>query len=462
MITPDSWSDALFALFVAMPVIVIALFPLAAAVALRRSRNHRSPDTSVFISIIVPVRGVDEQAHINFTALVTQTAPASLEVLFCVEDEDDPAVRLIRRVIAAADARHARIVISGPRGQRLGKVHNLIAGVSRARGERLVFIDSDVSLSEPGYVAGFVKPLNDAHVGLVTCFPAYRGARNVPAALLAGAVNHDLLGYFSLQAVVDRLAVANGSCLAIRRAVLEELGGLEKIDRHLLMDTLLARAVVAHGYLVHLFPRPAPVVRHRATLREWWQQTYRWQVGMRRVLSLPTFLGFCWTRVWFVTACVYLPIDGFSGLAVAVLGGALLVRLTSALSLNALFLRDRSGIRYLWLLPFLESANAAACVAALVSDRVTWRGRRYRIGRGGVAIEVSRRDVGREVGTAAPPGRDGNSVPTTEADRDEADARRTRKELDPQALDAPGATLDSERLDRRGRGDRAIGLRPER
>lgn len=369
-----------------IPTAIVASFPLHAAVVLRRSRRRRTGRPAASISILVPVHGLDEGRTHVLRQLTGQQTDGALEWLFCVESESDPAVPELRAV-AERDPARIRVLITGPCGERLGKLHNLMEGVAAARGEWLVFVDSDTILPHSRYVREFTAPLRIEGVGLVTCYPAYLKATTVPAALLSGAINHDLLGHFALEAAWGRLRLANGSCMATRRDVLNRIGGFGPQQASLLMDVILARRVHQAGYEVVVHHEPVEVPCRSVTRKIWWNQAHRWQVGMARVLSGPFYTWYCWMRSAFAVAPLLLltatgPLATLAAVTVA-------TRLSVMVIMSQLFVRDRRQLRYVWLLPLLDIVTAVGCWYALLVDRVEWRGRTYRVLAGGVTRRLA-------------------------------------------------------------------------
>lgn len=373
-------------LAIGIPTLIVVSFPLHAVLVLRRSRRHRADGPTESICILVPVRGLDEGTSHALRQLVAQRTDGPLEWLFCVEDEADPALPALRDA-AAADPERIRVLITGSCGTRLGKMHNLIEGLRAARGAWLVMVDSDTILPHARYLHEFVAPLRTESVGLVTCFPAYRNASSVPGALLTGAINHDLLGYFALQSIWGGLHLANGSCMAIRREVLERIGGFGPQSASLLMDVILARRVQEADYEVRLHHEPVEVPCRTVTFRVWWNQAHRWQVGMARVLSGPFYAWHCWLRSVFPVALLMLPF--VTGPLATVAMVAVATRVAVVVIMSQAFIRDRRQLIYLWLLPALEVVTAVGCWYALLYRRVEWRGRRYDVLRGGVTRRLA-------------------------------------------------------------------------
>lgn len=371
---------------IGIPTIVVASFPLHAAVVLRRSRRNSTDRTAASVSVIVPVKGLDEGRSDALARMTAQRTGGPIEWIFCVEEESDPSLPELR-ALAARDPERVHILITGPCGSRLGKMHNLIEGVPAAHGEWLVLIDSDTILPHPQYLDAFTTPLRERQVGLVTCFPAYRRARSIPAFLLSSGINHDLLGYFAIESLWGGLRLANGSCMAIRRDVLEEIGGFAPQSRSLLMDVILARRVHRAGYRVVMHHEPVEVPCRTVTFRVWWNQAHRWQVGMAHVLSGSFYTWYAWMRTAFPVALIAWPF--VHGPLAVFLGVAVATRLSVMVIMGQGFLRDRDQLRYLWLLPFLDFITAVGCWYALLEGRVEWRGRTYRVSTGGVTRRLA-------------------------------------------------------------------------
>lgn len=375
--------------FIGIPALVVGSYPIHAVIALRRSRQvsrRARARAAESVSVLVPIKGLDEGRTHALAQMIAQRTGGSVEWLFCLENEADPAFPELRTV-AARHPESVRIVITGPSGRRLGKLHNLIEGVKYARGEWLVLIDSDTILPHDRYLRDFTTPLHDPRVGLVTCFPAYRRAKGIPAFLLSSAINHDLLGFFAFESVWGGLKLGNGSCMAIRRDVLDEIGGFVPQSRSLLMDVILAQRVHAGGYRVVMHHEPVEVPCRTVTWRVWWNQAHRWQVGMSHVLAGWFYAWYAWMRTAFPVALLAWPFT--HGALAVVLGLAVTARLSSMVVMGQVFVRDRVQLRYLWLLPALDFITAVGCWYALIERRVEWRGRRYRVAAGGVSERLA-------------------------------------------------------------------------
>src|SRR5260370_10355432 len=99
-------------------VLLLALAPLAYYVlatlaALRffgRARARQLRNYTPPVSVLKTVRGVDFGSHENFASFCRQEYP-DYEILFAVNDEGDPAVPVIRRIIAEFPEREIRLLV---------------------------------------------------------------------------------------------------------------------------------------------------------------------------------------------------------------------------------------------------------------------------------------------------------------------------------------------------------------
>ena len=328
------------------------------------------------ISIIKPVRGLDQEAEENFRSFIQAPYPAPFEVLFCVEDKDDPAVPLIQRLIAERSAAKVHLTFSRRQDQReLGKTINLMAGIKESSHEVLVLSDSDVRNS-PGFLDELVRPLTDPKIGLTYACPVYRGAANWPAGLMALAVNETIL---ALSAAPRYTAI--GSTIATRKDVLRAIGGIGRLRHRIGVDAALGRAVYAKGYRIELIKQPVAVMCRTSTTKGCWEQLHRWLVTIRCYLGPGYHLFFLYgfPLPW---ATLYLLLSLFAGKelqGLAIWSTILFVRLASIALVNLLYAKEPAVWRYLWLTPLLDFLKVPLWAEAYINPYVIWRGRKYRV-----------------------------------------------------------------------------------
>lgn len=372
------WSEMLTLGILTVFVIWTILAHVMAWRHLRRRGDSPSPNAELSpISIIKPVRGLDQEAEENFVSFLQSEYPGPFEVIFCVEEREDPAVPLIQRLIANCQPPPAvRLVFSKRQDQReLGKTLNLIAGIKESSHDVLVLSDSDVR-NTPGFLPELVRPLSDPRVGMSYACPLYKGAKNWVAGLMALAVNETPL---ALAAAPDFAAI--GSAIAIRKDVLHAIGGLARLRHRIGIDAALGRAVRGKGYRIALIRSPVTIIYPLGRFRDWWRQLHRWLVTIRLYLG-PRFLGIPFYAFPILWASLYLSLTLLAGglaRGLAVMAFVIAARVTSVALVSLFFAKEPVVWRYLWLLPALEILTAALWLESHFNPYVVWRGKRYRV-----------------------------------------------------------------------------------
>lgn len=326
------------------------------------------------ISIIKPVRGVDQEAEENFLSFIHADYPAPFEVIFAVENRDDPVVPLIERLVAGS--KRSRLVFSRRQDQReLGKTINLMEGIKESAYEFLVFSDSDVR-NTPGLLEELASALCRPGTGLVYACPVYKGANNWVSGLMALAVNETVVRL----SLAPRFTVL-GNTMATRKEILRQIGGMARLRHRIGVDAALGRAVHGKGYRIELIRQPATIIDRAGSFSSWWQQIHRWFLTIRCYLGAAYFavLFYSFPVLW---ASLYLALSLFQGKALqglAVLSAILAARFASAAAVNLFFAKEPAVWRYLWLLPVLEFLTFLLWVESFFNPYVVWRGRKYRV-----------------------------------------------------------------------------------
>src|SRR5262249_47499067 len=164
------WRAAVLALAVApLAYYLVAIF--AALRFFRKKRARNLPEFTPPVSLLKPVRGVDFASYENFRSFCTLDYP-EYEILFCVNEMDDPAVPVIQRLAKEFPKRRIEIFSGAPQVGTNRKVNNLALLARQARYDYLVQSDGDVPAG-PEYLREGVAPFAEPGVAVVGCF--YRG-----------------------------------------------------------------------------------------------------------------------------------------------------------------------------------------------------------------------------------------------------------------------------------------------
>ena len=117
------------------------------ALAMQRCRQRQAPvpppEGAPAVSILRPVRGVDSTDVVTLQSGFALDYP-DYEMIFCCADDHDPAVALVRRLMAENPSVRARLLIGNHVISANPKLNNLVKGWVAARSDWIVFADSNV------------------------------------------------------------------------------------------------------------------------------------------------------------------------------------------------------------------------------------------------------------------------------------------------------------------------------
>ncbi len=369
-----------------MAILLMALVPLAYYVvailaAIRffnRERGKPLPDFRPSVSVLKPVRGVDFGSHENFASFCKQDYD-NYEILFCVNEMSDPAVSVIRQVMAEFPQRRIRI-LSG--AEQLGtnrKVNNLALLAKEAQHEFLVQSDGDVRVG-PNYLKEMIAPFVDPSVGVVSCF--YRGIAqpNLAAELEAVGAASDFFAGALVADWKEGVTFALGASVATTMTWLGKIGGYGALADYLADDYEIGNRVHRAGGKVLLSREAVWTMYPTLDFRGFWEHQVRWARTVR-LLRPASFFGLIVTHglPWAIAAAVLAPNGVISA---AYLAGYLVVRLGMAWTVGVWGVRDEVLRRKLWIVPLRDAIHFIVWLAGFASNRVNWGGVEYQIRKG--------------------------------------------------------------------------------
>lgn len=347
------------------------------------------------VSILKPLCGLDDELQQNIESFVA-LADLSYEVIFSIADEDDPALTILRSVIAKHPAAPFRVVT----GNRVAivtnpKVERLVDAARVARGEILLISDSNVRASA-SEIAETMLAFDDPTVGCVS---------NLFTGAGAGSFGARIESLHLLTFVVPGAVLAAGAgvpcvvgkSMAIRRSALRSIGGFERFRDRLAEDQAIGLAVKRNGYRVVLSPVVTRNIVVERTLRRAFDRQVRWNkirfsfsplLYSTEVLMNPTACAF----LGLVSALTFEPT--LIRAAMFMLISVQLGRLT-----QAIFLRDSLDadlrIRDLILMPVSDLVQLAAQIVPYFSRTVRWKSQVTVLGPGTVMMEPKRGNASR-------------------------------------------------------------------
>jgi len=324
--------------------------------------------------VLKPIYGLDKELAANLRSLCEQDYP-DFQIVMAVQRRDDPALAILRR-LAADYPERVTLVVEQSEPIINGKVQNLVNALTVARNGILIISDSDVRV-RPDYLSTIVSPLRDPDVAYVcTLYRAVAADRWFEKLELL-SINADFVPglLFSYWSKIAPFCL--GASVAFRRRDLDAVGGMSDLSDYLVEDYELGRRLVGLGKRMVFVPHVVEILVGYPDLGRWWQHQVYWDQNTRAANPLGFFLTILTRAVPF--AFLYAMIRDFDSASLAVLSGALAVRLSTSAAFARFYLRDREGLRALWLLPLRDLLALASWCIALAKRSFVWRGHRFRL-----------------------------------------------------------------------------------
>ncbi len=336
------------------------------------------------VTILKPVRGLEKDLKNSLRSACLQDYP-EYQVVYSVQDSNDPALPLLHEIQAEFGAERVSVVVSTCETGSNGKVNNLLGALSAARHEILVISDSDTRLRRD-YLTTIVAPLSDPEVGCVcTLFKVTKANRWFEQLELL-SINADFMPDVIFAEVTGASNSCLGPSLAIHRATLSKIGGLESLADYLVEDYELGRRIWTSGMRVALLPYAVDVVVDLQSWRQWWTHQIYWDQNTRLARPGAFFATILVRAVPF--ALLYAIVRLGDPLGLAVFGGAALLRVVTAAATLKWGIKDREGLRSLMLLPLRDTVGLLIWVLSFTKRTVIWRGVEFTLTRNGRMVPV--------------------------------------------------------------------------
>jgi ceramide glucosyltransferase len=335
-------------------------------------RRRPQPAALPAISILKPITGLEEGLEEALLSHIRQDYP-EFEILCGVPTLDDPAVPLIRELIAKHPAVALRLIECKEQRPN-AKVAILLGLEPEARHAVLLVNDSDITVPRD-YLRRVAGRLVLDQAGLVTCL--YRATAHSAAGVWeAFGISIDFVPSTLVAPLVGIREFGLGSTLCFHREDLERAGGFEAIAGYIADDYQLAKRITALGRPAIFAEVVVETDLGSPTWREVWLHQVRWARTIRvsrggGFLGLPvTHAGMLivlavLTQAWMVAAMLWL-----ARMVMAFIGGFLTLD-----SWLALLLVPLAPLWDLWAF--------AVWLAAYCGRTVAWRGERYKLSRDG-------------------------------------------------------------------------------
>ncbi|MGE5345144.1 MAG: bacteriohopanetetrol glucosamine biosynthesis glycosyltransferase HpnI [Acidithiobacillales bacterium] len=320
------------------------------------------------VTIAKPVCGVDAELEENLRSYFVQDYP-QYEIVFCARDPDDPALPIVRKVMADYPGVDATLLVN--HGEIPGtnrKVANLVTICRRAKYGIIVVADSDIRV-EPDGLSSIAACYEDEAVGAATCLTVAEPVKGLPSTLGAMYLNEEFLPSILVAKAVEPLRYCFGPTMSARRSALDAIGGFEALTDHLADDYLLGNRIAGRGLKVELAGTATRNVLHEPSLAALFLHELRWARTIRTVRPL----GYLGTIVTFplLWAVAVLLASGFSPAGWLALAAALILRTTMSFVVRRKF--RLHGPAAIWWIPLRELLSFTVWCTSHLGQGVLWR-----------------------------------------------------------------------------------------
>jgi len=345
---------------------------VVAAARSYRGKRAGAPAAPLPVSILKPLRGVDEGLREHLRSFFAQDYPV-FEVIFGVDRPDDPALAVVAEVRREFPRVDCRCLVTGDPPYRNPKVFSLERLAEAAKYDLLVMSDSDIRVT-PDMLSIIAAEFQDPKLGLVTC--PYRAVpgRSFWSRLEAMGMNTEFMAGVLVARLVEGMKFAVGPTIAARKRVLEAIGGFQRVKDYYIDDFLLGKYAADQGFGVELSAyviehhiggqRMLPNLKHRIMwLRGTRRSRPKGYFGQAFTYPIPYALLVCAAQPeWWLALVLALALRGLAAWAVGVW-----------------VLRDPLTRRRWWLLPLQDILAWLFYLLAFFGNTIIWRGRRFEL-----------------------------------------------------------------------------------
>lgn len=325
------------------------------------------------VTVLKPVAGIEPNLYENLASFCSQDYDAHYEVIFCVAGTDDAALPTVERVVADFSWCPSAIAVGRAAGMLNPKIANLAKPGVDPQGEIVVIADSDIRVDR-SYLRAIAAGFASQRIGAVTCL--YYGMPNETTVSRLGALQmQDEFAPSVLVALaLGKLRFCLGATMAVRRRVLEEIGGLAALGAYLADDHKLGEMVAAKGYEIELLRYAVGTDVNERRLSELWSHELRW--ARTHFALAPVGYAFSFLMYALPLAVLYLAVSSNFAVGIPMLALVLMLRLAvHYLAKYAL------GVRRYDLLLILprDFLSLAVWATSLLGRTVRWREENYTI-----------------------------------------------------------------------------------
>ena len=327
------------------------------------------------VSILKPLKGLDDNLFDNLASFCTQDYP-EYEIIFSLQDHNDPAYKVARKIKDKYPNRDISIVVERCDEGLNPKVNNLMSAYKVSQYEHILISDSNVMVNKD-YLKEIVKHMKE-DVGLVSNVIKGIGGSTIGSIFENLHLNSFIIGSVCFLDRFLKMPCVIGKSMLMRKKDLETIGGFKAVKDVLAEDYVIGekihkmgKKVVLSNYAINNVNEYWGIRRFLNRHTRWGK--LRWRLGgikyISELIGNPVFMSFIPMMLWEISRTT-VSFALFAAL-VKILGDLYLGKITDS---------DSNPMVYL-LSPVKDLIIGLIWFVPILSNTVVWRGNRYIIGR---------------------------------------------------------------------------------
>jgi ceramide glucosyltransferase len=358
---------------------------LAGAVPGKGNVSPQPSSTTFFppISILKPLKGLDDDLFDNLVSFCEQDYP-DYEIIFCLEEANDPALKLAEKIKKMYPHKKISIVIKEGEYALNPKVNNLVAAYRKAQFPYFLISDSDVRVDKD-YLREIIKYMEDPRVGLVSNLIRGIDSRTIGALLENLHLNSFVIGNVALLTTFFKIPVVVGKSMLMRKKTFEGIGGFEAVKNVLAEDFVIGQRMHKGGAQVITSDHVINAVNHSRTLKQFLKRHARWG-KLRWKLGVIGYVAEILSNAVFI-ACLSLVVLRPMTLSISLAAAVFCLKIIGDYTLGK---RIRSAHRFFHYLvsPLKDIIIGFIWFVPFISGTVMWRRHKYKITKGSVLVPL--------------------------------------------------------------------------
>lgn len=335
------------------------------------------------VSVLKPLKGIDDQLEKNLKSFFTLDYP-KYELLFGVNNFDDPAIKVVRKLQQRYPRVSSQLIIDTRRVGLNPKVNNLENLYGKTRYNLLLISDSNIRVGKQ-YLQQMVSEYLKPGVGLVTSI--FRGsfAQSIGSILENLHLNTYIAPNVMTIKKLFKKPITIGKSMLFNRDVIDRIKGFSIFGEFLAEDHLLGIHINKAGFKIGQSNYIIDNVNIQWSLNKFLNRHIRW-AKMRRTLNIGHYLTEPLSNPILISL-IYLFVQ-MNTQATSIFLGVILLK-TFFDILNARLMKSDLKWYHGILIPVKDLLIGFIWFIPFVNRTIKWRGNSFRIQKGTKLLPIT-------------------------------------------------------------------------